>query len=45
MRSSYAATGSPYRHYTEAEIDAANDTDLPDLLASLDTQLWYLASS
>ena len=28
-------TGPPHRHYTNAEIDAANDTDLPDLLASL----------
>lgn len=26
---------SPYRHYTASEIDAANDTDLPELLDSL----------
>ena len=28
-------TGPPYRHYTDREIDTANDTDLPDLLNSL----------
>lgn len=26
---------SPHRHYTVSEIDAANDTDLPELLSSL----------
>lgn len=26
---------TPYRHYTNAEIEAANETDLPDLLSSL----------
>lgn len=28
-------TGSPHRHYTDAEIEAANDTGLPELLARL----------
>lgn len=35
MRSSYAATGPPHRHFTEEEIAAANGTDLPDLLSHL----------
>lgn len=45
MRSSYAANGPPHRrHYTDAEIDAANDTDLPDLLASLGYQVRRVGS-
>ena len=35
MASSIYTTGPPYRHYTDTEIDAAKDTDLPELLASL----------
>lgn len=30
-----SAVGGPYRHYTASEIEAANDTDLPELLSSL----------
>ena len=37
-------TGPPYRHYTEEEIAAANDTDLPDLLASLGYQVRRIGS-
>jgi len=38
------ATGPPYRRYMAAEIDAANDTDLPDLLASLGYQVKRVGS-
>ena len=44
MRSSYAATGPPHRHYTEDEIAAANDTDLPDLLSALGYQVRRVGS-
>ena len=37
-------TGPPYRHFTASEIDAANDTDLPDLLASLGYQVRRVGS-
>lgn len=37
-------TGPPYRHFTASEIDAANDTDLPDLLASLGYQVQRVGS-
>ena len=36
--------GLPYRHYTAAEIDAANDTDLPELLVSLGYQVKRVGS-
>ena len=39
MASSIYTTGPPYRHYTDTEIDAAKDTDLPELLASLGYQV------
>ena len=32
-------TGPPHRHFTGAEIDAANDTDLLELLAFLGYQV------
>ena len=35
---------SPYRRYTATEIDAANDADLPDLLASLGYQVRRVGS-
>lgn len=35
---------NPYRHYTDAEIAAANDTDLPELLASLGYQIKRVGS-
>lgn len=35
MVSSIRTTGPPHRHYTDAEIAAANDVDLPELLAHL----------
>ena len=35
---------SPYRRYTDAEIAAANDTDLPNLLASLGYQVRRVGS-
>lgn len=41
---SVRTTGPPYRHYTDAEIDAANNTDLPDLLASLGYQVRRVGS-
>ena len=35
---------STYRRYTDAEIDTANDTDLPELLASLGYQVRRVGS-
>lgn len=37
-------TGPPYWHYTASEIASANDTDLPDLLASLGYQVRRVGS-
>lgn len=39
MRYGQSPAGTPYRHYTDAEIDAANDTDLPELLSHLGYQV------
>ena len=39
MRYGQPPTGPPRRRYTDSDIDAANDTDLPDLLASLGYQV------
>ena len=39
-----SSAGSPYRHYTDAEIAAANDTDLPDLLEHLGYQVRRVGS-
>ena len=44
MASSIYTTGPPYRHYTDTEIDAAKDTDLPELLASLGYQVRRVGS-
>ena len=44
MASSICTTSPPHWYYTDAEIDAANDTDLPDLLAYLGYQVRRISS-
>ena len=44
MASSICTTSPPHWYYTDAEIDAANDTDLPDLLAYLGYQVRRIGS-
>ena len=39
-----ASSIPPHWYYTDAEIDAANDTDLPDLLAYLGYQVRRISS-